>query len=414
MRHALIINHNAGSPYHGPNFRSYYAALGWVRNGLKATIVCSSFSHKLKNLPQVVDDYLVEVIDGIRYIWIKTSPFSSNVGRLINYIKFHRRLNLLCDIIKEPVDYVICSSPPPFWIWFSRRLALSKGALLIFEARDLWPDVIFETTRLGLINPAAWWMKAAETAAYRYADSVVSVNKSAIKIMQNRGLSPSRFCAIPNGVTIDIEGQHEVKSESVILCNSLRKDGLFVVGYAGALSMVYGLAYLAKAAELLQNEKIAFVLAGTGEYEIELRKMERKLPNFHLAGWVPKVQLHGFLKSVDICFAGLLNIKSFAFGSDSTKIYEYMKASKPVLHAIGNEESIVVRAKCGVRIAPEDSISIVNGIRDLSSRSPEELGAMGRSGMDFLRSNRGYDILTNKWLQLFKTLDERKHDQPQI
>lgn len=408
MQHALIINHNAGSLHHGPNFRSYYTALGWVQNGMKATIVCSSFSHKLEKLPQVDGEYAIEVIDGIRYIWIKTKSFSNNVGRLLNYVQFNRQLNLLHHIIKEPIDYVICSSPPPFWIWFCKRFASLKGASLIFEARDLWPDVIFETTRFGFLNPAAWCMKAAEITAYKHADCVVSVNESAIKIMKNRGLSPSRFCAIPNGTVIETEGQQETSHDSAFFCNKLKGDGLFVVGYSGALSKIYGLSYLVKAAEVLQSEKIAFVLAGTGDYEKELRRVAEKLPNFYLAGWVPKDQLQGFLKSVDICFAGLLNVRSFAYGSDSTKIYEYMKASRPVLHAISNEDSAVVKAKCGIRVAPEDSNSLVNGIKDLAAIGPDELTAMGMRGIDYLRRNRGYDVLTQKWLHLFKSLDENK------
>ncbi|RJQ78887.1 MAG: glycosyltransferase WbuB [Desulfobacteraceae bacterium] len=410
MKHALIVNHNAGSPYHGPNFRSYYAALGWVKNGMKATIVCSSFSHKLKSLPQVDNDYAIEVIDGIRYIWIKTDPFSSNFGRLRNYIQFNRQLNLLRHIVEEPIDYIVCSSPPPFWIWFCKRFALSKRASLIFEARDLWPDVIFETTRFGVLNPAAWIMKAAEIHAYKCADCVVSVNESAIKIMQSRGLSPSRFYAIPNGASIN-ENTSGTEPGGAVLCQRLKKQGRFVVGYSGALSKVYGLSYLVKAAEALKNEEIAFVLAGAGEYEKELRVAAEKLPNLHLVGWVPKEQLQGFLRSVDICFAGLLNIRSFAFGSDSTKIYEYMKASKPVLHAISNEDSTVVKADCGIRVAPEDSEALVHGIRRLAGAKPEELAAMGMRGLEYLRKNRGYDVLTQKWLHLFSSLDEQNQSK---
>jgi glycosyltransferase involved in cell wall biosynthesis len=407
MQHAVIINHNAGSPYHGPNFRSYYAARGWIQNGMQATIVCSSFSHKLRQLPKVEGKYAIEMIDGIRYIWLRTPKFSNNVGRLLNYVQFQRRLGMLHDIIQEPVDHVVCSSPPPFWIWFCRRFAARKGASLIFEARDLWPDVIFETTRSGRMNPAAWLMRAAEITAYKKADSVVSVNESAIKIMQSRGLSSSRFWAIPNGVSIETEANDPDLPEAAQLCGRQKDKGMFVVGYAGALSRIYGLSYLAEAARSLKNEKIAFLLAGTGDYENELKRMADELPNFHLAGWIPKNQLNPFLRSVDICFAGLLDVPSFAYGSDSTKIYEYMKASRPVLHAIGNEDSVVVKAECGLRVAPENSGVLVEGILDLAAREPEELRAMGERGLEYLHRNRNYDVLVRKWIELFNSLGQK-------
>ncbi len=408
MKHALIINHNAGSPYHGPNFRSYYAALGWVKSGIKATIVCSSFSHKLKKLPQVDSDYAIEKIDGIRYIWLKTKPFAGNIGRLLNYFQFNRQLNMLQHIVPESVDYVICSSPPPFWIWFCKRFAAAKRAALIFEARDLWPDVIFETTRFGFINPAAWAMKVAERTAYKHADHVVSVNESAIKIMKRRGLPPSRFSAIPNGIAINSQKKSESLPDAVILCDKLRGDRLFVVGYSGALSKVYGLSYLAKAAQVLKNENIAFVIAGTGDYEKELKEIAETLPNFYLVGWVHKEQLADFLKSVNICYAGLLAVRSFAYGSDSTKIYEYMKASKPVLHAIGNKKSSVVKAQCGIRVAPEDSMALVDGIRKFADLESDKLVELGRNGASYVRENHEYDVLTRKWLDLFNSLDQKK------
>jgi len=408
MQHAVIINHNAGSPYHGPNFRSYYAARGWIEKGMQTTIVCSSFSHKLKKLPQVDGKYAIEMIDGIKYVWLNTPKFSNNVGRLLSYAQFQRRLDMLYDIIQEPVDHVVCSSPPPFWIWFCRRFAARKGSSLIFEARDLWPDVIFETTRSGRMNPAAWLMRAAEITAYKHADSVVSVNESALKIMQRRGLSSSRFWAIPNGVSIMTEAKDPDLPEAAQLCGRLKDLGMFVVGYAGALSRIYGLSYLAEAARSLNNEKIAFVMAGTGDYENELRRTADELPNFHLAGWIPKDRLNAFLKSVDICFAGLLDVPSFAYGSDSTKIYEYMKASRPVLHAIGNEDSTVVKAGCGIRVAPENSGALAGGILELAAREPEALRAMGERGSEYLRKYRSYDVLIQKWMELFNSLGQKK------
>lgn len=407
MKHAIIINHNAGSPYHGPNFRSYYAALGWVKKGIKTTIVSSSFSHKLKKLPQVDSDYAIEEIDGIRYIWLKTKPFSGNIGRMLNYIQFNRQLNMLTNIILEPVDYVICSSPPPFWIWFCKRFAASKNAALIFEARDLWPDVIFETTKLGFLNPAAWVMKIAERVAYKYADQVVSVNESAIEIMRKRGLSPSRFTAIQNGIALDKKEPSATLPDGAILSNKLRDDGYFVVGYSGALSKVYGLSYLVDAARALKSEKIAFILAGTGPYGKEIEEIVVQLPNFYLAGWVDKEQLVDFLQSVDICYAGLLDVRSFAYGSDSTKIYEYMKASRPVLHAIGNKDSAVIKAKCGILVAPENSRALIDGIKKFSKMESDELITMGSNGARYVLENREYDVLTQKWLNLFKLLDDK-------
>src|SRR3954468_20797879 len=47
----LLINHYAGSPRHGMEFRPYYLAHEWVRAGHQVTIVAASHSHLRSNQP---------------------------------------------------------------------------------------------------------------------------------------------------------------------------------------------------------------------------------------------------------------------------------------------------------------------------------------------------------------------------
>ena len=406
--HIVIINHNAGSPYHGPNFRSYYAALGLVKKGYKVTIVCSSFSHKLKQYPTVRSEFNLELIDDIQYIWIKTSPYYNKIGRLYNYFQFYYKLKKLHLFIKGQIDYIICSSPPPLWIWFCLSFAKMKKAILFFEARDLWPDVIIETTKYGQLNPISIIMKIAEKTAYLKSDHVISVNENAIKIMSKRGLSPNRFSHIPNGVPIINRTKNKDKMKYQNICSKLKKGGWFIVGYSGALSKVYGLHYLAEASRILQNEKVAFILAGTGEYEEELRQMTKDLNNFHFIGWINKQYLQDYLGLVDICFAGLLNIPSFTYGSDSTKLYEYMNARKPIIHSISNKNSLVEKAQCGVRVQAEDSNSIADGILKLKSKDSETLKTIGQNGYTYLIKNNTYEVITRRWIELINSYSQNK------
>ena len=113
MKHVLIVNHNAGSVHHGPNFRSYYVARSLIPLGVRVTIACSSFSHKLKKFPVVKGAFGEEEVDGVRMIWLKTPAYRSSPLRFWNYCCFARRLPLLYDLVSERVDAVVCSSPPP-------------------------------------------------------------------------------------------------------------------------------------------------------------------------------------------------------------------------------------------------------------------------------------------------------------
>ena len=73
----LLINHYAGSQTYGMEYRAYYLAKEWVKQGHKVTIVAATFSHLRLNNPVVAKDYQDEMIDGIRLI----NPGSCNHNR---------------------------------------------------------------------------------------------------------------------------------------------------------------------------------------------------------------------------------------------------------------------------------------------------------------------------------------------
>ena len=62
----LLINHYAGSPEMGMEFRPYYFAREWVRAGHQIQIIAGDFSHLRKENPKVEKDLQYEDVDGIQ------------------------------------------------------------------------------------------------------------------------------------------------------------------------------------------------------------------------------------------------------------------------------------------------------------------------------------------------------------
>ena len=89
----LYINHYAGSPEMGMEFRPYYLSKEWVKMGHKVRIVAGDFSHlRIKN-PKVRRDYQKQTIDGIDYIWMKTGAYEGNgVKRALTMFRFVGKL----------------------------------------------------------------------------------------------------------------------------------------------------------------------------------------------------------------------------------------------------------------------------------------------------------------------------------
>lgn len=108
----LLINHYAGSPNYGMEFRPYYMSKEWVSQGHKVLIIGGSFSHLRKEQPQVFR----EEIDGIQYCWIKLNEYAGNgLGRIFSMFSFVSKLCLKFNSYLNGFgpDVVIASSTYP-------------------------------------------------------------------------------------------------------------------------------------------------------------------------------------------------------------------------------------------------------------------------------------------------------------
>lgn len=112
----LLINHYAGSPDLGMEFRPYYMAKEWVKMGHQVLIIGGSFSH-LRKIQSQGEESLIE---GIRYRWVKLNAYKGNgMGRIWSMFSFVSKLwwgygKYIGDF--EP-DVVIASSTYPLDIY---------------------------------------------------------------------------------------------------------------------------------------------------------------------------------------------------------------------------------------------------------------------------------------------------------
>ncbi|HUT09365.1 MAG TPA: glycosyltransferase family 4 protein [Thermoguttaceae bacterium] len=406
MKHVVIINHNAGAPQYGPNYRSYYVARSLAARGFRATIVASSFSHKLHTLPKVEGEVTAESIDGVEYLWLRGRPFRGLLGRLLDYYAFARRLRGLDRLVEGRPDVVICSSPPPFWVYSAHRYARRFAAKLVFEARDLWPQVVLDTVRLARLNPLTYVIAAAERFAYRRADAVVSVSAASKPYMTARGLAPEKFFCIPNGLDLrQCETSRPPAADAMPEdVRRRRPDDWFRLGYVGAFGKSYGLQHLIRAASLLAGEKVSFVLVGDGPMKRKMQEQARGLPNVVFVDRVPKGRVPDLLADLDACFAGFLDRPAFRYGGNQNKIYDYMAAAKPVISAINSTFDPVSAAGCGLSIAAENPQAIAEAVMALKSTNAARLRQMGENGRRYVQRNHDYEHLGKLWADLIESL----------
>ena len=406
----LYINHYAGSPKHGMEYRPYYMSKEWCKLGHNVTILASSYSHVRNLQPDVTKVKTLENIDGIKYIWYKAPSYSSNgFGRVKNICSF--LFNVWKDrkqLVKElNPNVVIASSTYPMDIWIAKAIAHEANAKLIFEVHDLWPLSPIELGGMSPYHPFIQWCQWAENTAYKYSDAVVSMLPNVHKHMEKHGLDLSKLHIIPNGVVeADWHKNNIQPLSNKILKNFLEENqklGKIIVGYAGAHGKPNALDFLLNTAkEIKSNDNIIFVLVGSGLEKERLirRKQLEFINNVYFFDSIPKKEIPDFLSKIDIAYIGWNRMPIYRFGISPNKILDYMMAEKPILHSVEANNDLVQIAQCGISVEPENAKSIANGLLALSKLTNEERISMGKKGRIFVLKEQTYTVLAKKFLEV--------------
>ena len=403
----LLINHYAGSPKHGMEYRAYYLAREWVRMGHRVQIVASSESHIRAQQPQLSGlDRLNETIDGIQYTWFQTPAYTGNgIGRVRNMVAFIRHLyragRRLAQSFKP--DVVIASSTYPMDIWPAQRIACMARGSLVYEVHDLWPLSPMELGSMSKWHPFIMLVQAAEDYAYRNADVVVSMLPKVREYMESRGMAPYKLHIVPNGIDTTewlTDGPH-LQGTAREALSSLKTQGISIIGYAGTHGLANSLDTLIDAAKLMQGENVAFVLVGGGSDKIALqqRVQTEELDNVRFLDPVKKEQIPSLLQWFDVAYIGSPRQPLYRFGIAPNKLMDYMMAGRPVLMAIDAGNDPVREADCGLTVKPEDPQAVVAGIRRLLSLTKNECIAMGERGRRYVIENHDYRVLARRFLE---------------
>ena len=397
----VYINHYAGSPALGMEYRPFYLSREWVRAGHKVQILAASFSH-LRSTQAAVGD---TQIDGIAYRFYDTPPYRGNTPlRARNVWAFLRAVwrdtpRLARDF--RP-DVVIASSTYPLDIWVAKRLARLARAKLVFEVHDLWPLSPIEIHGLSPWHPLMLLCQTAEDTAYRHADVVVSMLPRVHEHMASRGLDLAKLHLVPNGITLD-EWSGSVpplRDDVAFALRSARAAGRTVVGYAGSMGQPNALDNLLDAARLLRNEPLHFVLVGDGHERERLvqRVTDEGLANVSFLPPIPKAQIPSFLGGIDIAYIGWQRVPIYRFGIAPNKLMDYMMARCAVLHAVQAGNDPVGESGCGLTVLPDDPQAVAQGLLQLAARSPDERRSMGERGRAFVLAHHTYPVLARRFL----------------
>lgn len=405
----LIINHYAGSPEMGMEFRPYYFAKEWTAMGHRVDIIAADFSHLRRVNPDVSRDFQEEIIDGIHYHWIKTRRYEGNGGqRAITMAQFIGKLWMHTGrIIKDmDPDVVIDSSTYPLDTYIGQRIRKKskKKVKVIHEVHDMWPTTLVEVGGMSKYHPFVVAMQIGENSAYKHSDYVVSLLPNAEMYMHEHGLKAGHFKCIPNGIVLDEwEKPEELPAEHFQKLSELHKKDKFIVGYFGGHALSNNLDSIIDIAIKIEDPDIQFVLVGDGVEKNRLmsRVKDAGLENVVFLPPIHKKSIPRLCELFDCIYMGGKNSPLYRFGLCLNKMFDTMASGKPAICAIG-VPSYLTEYSCGYDVDNDDIERILSIILHIKQLNNEQLEIIAQNGRDAIKERFNYAMLAKEFTQLME------------
>lgn len=411
----LIINHYAGSPEMGMEFRPYYFAREWIRMGHRVDIIAADFSHLRRINPDVKRDFQEDLIDGIHYHWIRTRKYEGNgAQRAITMAQFIGKLWLHAGrIIKEmDPDVVIDSSTYPLDTYVGQRIRKksNKNVKVIHEVHDMWPISPVEIGGMSPKHPFIRVMQQGEDSFCRNSDKIVSLLPNAGEYLQKHGMSPEKFYHVANGVVLEEwETPEPLPEEHTDIFRKLKQENRFVICFFGSHTRSYSLDYLIDAVKELSEKKLAVVFIGNGNYKEELQSRTQGWEDvFYFLPPVPKQSIPSLFSHIDAVYVAAVNNDMFRFGICMNKLFDSMMGGKPILYAVNAPNNYIREFECGISVEAEDVEALKQGILQLIALPEEKRRNMGENGKRAALHHFNYKVLSQKFMEILENENKEK------
>lgn len=274
-------------------------------------------------------------IDGyeVRAVLVPYSNKQSYARRVWAFVEFAWRAIREARRI-EGVDLVFATSTP-LTIAIPAIAAKRKyGVPLVFEVRDLWPEV---PIALGVLKgpvaqAAARWL---ERTAYRASDRIIALSPGMKAGVVRVDGDESKVTVVPNSSDTELFRVSDDAGKRFLAAHPELAGGPLVV-YAGTHGKVNGVSWLVDvAAEALKRAPdVRFASFGDGMEKplVEARAREKGVlgKNFHMYPPIPKKRMPELLNACALSVSVVIDVPEL-WNNSANKVFDTFAASRPML-----------------------------------------------------------------------------------
>lgn len=390
-KHILVI-----SQYFYPEtFRINDMCQEWVKRGYKVTVITG-----IPNYPmgKFFDGYgytkkRKEIWNGVNIIRIPLIPRgNSSIGMVANYLSFAMSGYIKNVFTKIRADYVFTFEVSPMTqaligCWYAKKHHVPH----YLYVQDLWPENVVTVT--GIKNPLI--IKPIDRMVdyiYKNTDEIFATSPSFVDAICNRKVKVNRK---------KVHYWPQYAEEFYVPCErkpvpEIPDDRSFKIVFTGNIGTAQGLQILPKAAKLLKEENVRFVIVGDGRYLEEFKKDIRNCGVEEMFTMIPRQpaeRIPEILAACDVAFLSFQDDELWA-KTIPAKLQSYMACGMPIIaSAKGETERMLDEAECGLCSEIGDEKKLYCNIKKIMTF---DLTVMGKKGREYFEKNFDKQMLINQ------------------
>jgi glycosyltransferase involved in cell wall biosynthesis len=265
---------------------------------------------------------------GIIVKHIPQKKFKSSVLRILGFVYWHIA-SLILGFFEKRVQLLLSPSPPLTIGFINIILSRLKGAKVIYNVQEIYPDLLIESGGLKskMVISILKWL---EKFVYNHSACVTTIDTVFYNTIVGRFKDPTKLHIIPNFVDTSI--YRPLSADNINIDNNyFPKTSSLKLMYAGNIGHAQDWVTLIQIALQLKDEKIEFFVIGEGVMKdfVEREINTHQLSKIHLIPYQPRETMSSLIAYADIQFI-FMSPETDGHGFPS-KVYTIMACAKPML-----------------------------------------------------------------------------------
>ncbi len=351
--------------------------------------------------------FYVSDYKGIPVNHINQKKYKSTFKRLLGFVFFHI-MSFFLILFEKNVKVILSPSPPLTLGFLNIILGKLKGAKVIYNVQEIYPDLLISNGGLKS-NTLIKLLKRMESFVYNFSNAVTTIDNIFYKTIMTRFKDRSKLSIIPNFVDTELYKPIDIESNDLSDTDFPNTDDVKLM-YAGNIGLAQEWDTLIRLAIELKDEKFSFFVIGDGALKEKIikAKIDHKLNKLHILPYQERKKIPKLLAYSDIQFI-FMNPRLDAHGFPS-KVYTIMACGKPMLIASSPNTPIVnflIDKNCSFISNETDSSKRAQDFaRFLRKSSKRDLQEIGERGVEVVKQSYSKEVVTSQYVNLVNKLLE--------